>query len=179
MHIKSHMKLAHHRERHESMVQSKSEADETTVCSHVTTTMQISDAVGYAAEIANVIAKYNQNPVAFCSFSIGGVIDTTIGVPAVHIVGLDRVAFPLCNAQMKTVVSVSSSPVPYRQKENHPGLDANACNTWKIDNHSVQLNTLWLTNSLPRLVSQFCAKLGINSAETTVRPTLQQAILQS
>ena len=47
----------------------------------------------YAEEIRGVIAKYNDNPLELSTFSTGGEIEGAMGVPAVHVDGVGRLAY--------------------------------------------------------------------------------------
>ncbi len=62
----------------------------------------------YAEEIREVIAKYNENPLALSTFSTGSEIDAALGIPAVHVDGVGRLAYPLCKEQTVTLLGVSS-----------------------------------------------------------------------
>lgn len=113
------------------------------------------------------------------SFATGGSFDAAIGVPTVHVDGLDRVSYPLCKEQTSTLVSIST-PVcdpERRHGESTAPPSTTDDNIWQIDESLVHVDPIWLVDSLPRLVADCCAKLGINSAEINVRATLNKLLV--
>eukprot|EP01032_Pedospumella_encystans_P013797 gene13797-15868_t len=129
----------------------------------------------FAEEIREVIVKYNENPLALSTFSTGSEIDATMGIPAVHVDGVGRIAYPLCKEQTVTLLGVSSQ-APFG-KGTETVVDVDVRRAWQIDSNLVHINPLWLSNSLPMLVKDCCAKLGIDAVKANVRANLYKMLL--
>eukprot|EP01032_Pedospumella_encystans_P019187 gene19187-21823_t len=129
----------------------------------------------YAEEIREVIVKHNENPSELSTFSVGGEVEPTLGVPAVHVDGVGRLAYPLCKEQTVTLLGVSSQ-APFG-KGKKTVVDTNIRRAWQVDSKLVHINPLWLSNALPKLVTDCCAKLGIDAVKANVRANLYKLLL--
>jgi len=72
----------------------------------------------YVEEIREVIAKYNENPLELSTYSSGGEIDAAMGIPAVHVDGVGRLAYPLCKEQTVTLLGVKSGAFWERDRDS-------------------------------------------------------------
>lgn len=91
-----------------------------------------------AAEICDLITKYNENPEELSTFSVGGEIEGPCGVPAVHVDGVGRIAYPLCKEQTVTLLSVANQAPFGKGKETV--VDVEVRRAWQINSNLVHIN---------------------------------------
>jgi len=129
----------------------------------------------YADEIYEAIANYNTKPLELSTFATGGEVDGTLGIPAIHVEGVGRIAYPLCKEQTVTLSGVSSQA--FIEKETETVADAGVHRVWQIDSNLVRINEKWIAESLPKVVTACSKKLGVDPAKMDVRANLCKMLL--
>ena len=132
--------------------------------------------IDYAEDICDIISKYIENPLELSTFATGGEINLkTIGIPAVSVNNVGRIAYPLCLPQAELLLKVATQ-APFG-KGTETIVDDNIRKVWQIDGNLVTVNRQWVDFLLPKIVADCCAKLGIDAQKMGVRASLYKMLL--
>lgn len=123
----------------------------------------------------DVLSTFIKNPLQMSTFATGGALPPSIGVPAIHVDGVGRIAYPLSAEQSRTIVGAATQ-APFGMG-TETLVDLSVRRTWQVESSRVRIAPLWLEQSLPLLVSECCQKLGVDAKEENVTANLYKLLL--
>lgn len=131
------------------------------------------DDANYRDEILDMIRDYIVDASNMSTFAAGGEITT--GIPSVIVEGVERIAYPLCAPQFAVLLNFASQ-APFG-KGTETVVDTTVRKVWQIESNLVTINPHWMSNSLPKIVAECCAKLGIDAAKMKVQAHLYKLLI--